>query len=98
MSSPDVTPAAALEQAVAPARQLAARRGAAPIGGQPTTIVYDEAAAVFADASRPLDDLIAYFIRLGRTPGVHVPASSRLQHRQYPTLDALTAAIDRGEA
>ncbi|MGX5185779.1 hypothetical protein ACWKT5_23880 [Streptomyces avermitilis] len=97
MSSPDVPPAPALEQAVAPARQLSARRGAAPIGG-PITIVYDEAAAVFADASRPLDDLIAEIIRQGRTPGVHVPTSPRLQHRQYPTLDALTAAIDRGEA
>ncbi|MGW2421355.1 hypothetical protein ACWC0C_19275 [Streptomyces sp. NPDC001709] len=98
MSSPRVTPAAALEQEVAPARQLAARRGAGPIGGQPTTIVYDEAAAVFADASQPLDDLIADLIRQGRTPGVHVPTSPRLQHRQYPTLSALTAAIDRGEA
>ncbi|MEW2493926.1 hypothetical protein AB0942_10305 [Streptomyces nodosus] len=98
MSRPDVTPAAALEQAVAPARQLAAPRSAAPIGGQPITIVYDEAAAVFADASRPLDDLIADLIRQGRTPGVHVPMWPRLQHRQYPTLDALTAAIDGGEA
>lgn len=98
MSSPDVNPAAALAQVVPLARQRTARRGATPVDGPPTTIVLDEAVAIFADVSGSLHDLIADLIRQGRTPGVHVPTRRRLLHRQNPTLDALTAAIDRGEA
>ncbi|QDN54223.1 hypothetical protein [Streptomyces sp. S1D4-20] len=79
-------------------RQRTARCGASPVEGPPTTIVCDEGAAVFADVSRPIHDLIADLIRRGRTPGVHVPRQRQLLDRQYPTLGALTAAIDRGEA
>ncbi|HWU12086.1 MAG TPA: hypothetical protein VN520_38055 [Streptomyces sp.] len=94
MTRPDITSATALEKAVTVAPQQIARRGTAPVEEPPTVIVFDEAAHV----SRPLHDLIADLMRQGRTSGVHMPRRRRLVQRQYPTLDALTAAIDRGEA
>jgi hypothetical protein len=99
MTSSDSTTAAVLKQAVALAHQrTAARLGGAPVEDPPTTIVFDEGAAVFTNASRLLTDPICELIRQSRSPGVHVPRRSRLLHRQYLILNASTTAMDQGEA
>lgn len=98
MTSTDNAQTTTQEKAVSVVRQQTAPRDAAPLQRPPTSIVLDEVAAIAAPASRPLHDLTADLLSQGRVYGVYVPERRPLVRHQYATLDALNAAIDRGEA